>query len=44
MQTKNIDLLEKVSRKQRTPKDKQRRNVKVLGTSIEERPESVEDR
>jgi Transposase and inactivated derivatives, IS30 family len=44
MQTKNIDLLEKVGRKQRSPKDKQRRNVKVLGTSIEDRPESVEDR
>ncbi len=44
MATKNIDLLEKVGRKQRTSKDKQRRNVKVLGTSIEERPESVEDR
>lgn len=44
MKTKNIDLLEKVSRKQRTTKSKQRRNVRVLGTSIEDRPESVEDR
>ena len=44
MRTKNIDLLEKVGRKQRTTKNKARRNVKVLGTSIEERPESVEER
>lgn len=44
MKTKNIDLLEKVGRKQRTSKNKQRRNVKVLGTSIEDRPVSVEDR
>lgn len=44
MKTKNIDLLEKVGRKKRTPKDKLRRNIKVLGTSIEERPEAVEDR
>ena len=44
MRTKNIDLPEKVGRKQRTTKNKARRNVKVLGTSIEERPESVEER
>lgn len=44
MQTKNIDLLEKVGRKPRETKGKERRNKKVLGTSIEERPESVGDR
>lgn len=44
MQTKNIDLLEKVGRKPRETKGKERRNKKVHGTSIEERPESVEDR
>ena len=44
MQTKNIDLLEKVGRKSRTTKGRSRRNVKVLGTSIEERPKSVDDR
>ncbi|MFL2131219.1 IS30 family transposase [Ruoffia sp. FAM 20858] len=44
MRTKNIDLLEKVGRKQRTTKNKARRNVTILGTSIEERPESVEER
>ena len=44
MQTKNIDLLEKVGRKPRETKGKERRNKKVLGTSIEERPESIGDR
>ncbi|HCT95518.1 IS30 family transposase [Vagococcus sp.] len=44
MRTKNIDLLEKVGRKPRTTKGESRRNVKVLGTSIEERPESVDNR
>lgn len=44
MHTKNIDLLEKVRRKPRTMRGKTRRNVKVLGTSIEERPETVENR
>lgn len=44
MQTKNVDLLEKVGRKPRETKGKERRNKKVLGTSIEERPESVGDR
>lgn len=44
MRTKNIDLLEKVGRKPRTTKGASRRNVKVLGTSIEERPETIEDR
>ena len=44
MQTKNIDLLEKVNRKPRSTKGKARRNKKVHGTSIEERPKSVENR
>lgn len=44
MRTKNIDLLEKVGRKPRETKGKERRNIKVLGTSIEKRPESVENR
>ena len=44
MRTKNIDLLEKVGRKPRAKKGESRRNVKVLGTSIEERPETVEKR
>ena len=44
MRTKNIDLLEKVGRKPRSTKGRVRRNVKVLGTSIEERPKSVENR
>lgn len=44
MRTKNIDLLEKVGRKPRTTKGRTRRNIKVLGTSIEERPKSIENR
>ena len=44
MRTKNIDLLEKVGRKPRAKKGESRRNVKVLGTSIEERPAIVKDR
>ena len=44
MRTKNIDLLEKVGRKPRTTKGLTRRNIKVLGTSIEERPKSIENR
>lgn len=44
MKTKNIDLLEKVGRKQRTKKTKSRRNIRVLGTSIDERPEVIEER
>jgi len=41
MKTKNIDLLEKVYRKPRSTKGKERRNKKVYGTSIEHRPETV---
>lgn len=44
MRTKNIDLLEKVGRKPRSTKGSQRRNVKVLGTSIEERPKAIDNR
>ena len=38
---KNIDLPEKVSRKQNKGKRDSRKNKRVLGKSIEERPESV---
>lgn len=41
---KNIDLLEKVGRNPRSTKGRARRNIKVLGTSIEERPKSIENR
>jgi len=44
MKTKNIDLLEKVSRKQRTDSPTHRENRRVLGPSIEERPEEVDSR
>lgn len=44
METKNIDLLEKVGRKPRETKGKERRNKKVFGDSIEVRPKSVENR
>lgn len=44
MKTKNIDLLEKVDRKPRSTRGKARRNKKVHGTSIEDRPESVNQR
>ena len=44
MRTKNIDLLEKLSRKITNPSQKARRNKRVLGTSIEERPPSIGDR
>ena len=44
MKTKNIDLLEKVNRKPHSTKGKERRNKRVLGTSIEHRPKSVEER
>lgn len=42
MKTKNIGLLEKIGRKPRESKGKERRNKKVLGPAIEERHESVE--
>ncbi len=44
MRTKNIDLLEKVSRKPRNDSPTHRENRRVLGPSIEQRPEEVESR
>ena len=44
MRTKNIDLLEKVSRKPRNDSPKHRKNRRVLGPSIKDRPEKVDTR
>jgi len=44
MKTKNIDLLEKVSRKPRNDSPKHREHRRVLGPSIKERPEKVDTR
>jgi len=44
MKTKNIDLLEKVSRKPRNDSPTHRENRRVLGPSIKERSEKVENR
>src|SRR5690625_6467024 len=44
MNTKNNDLHEKVSRKQRTDSPTHREKRRVLGPSIEERPEEVDSR
>lgn len=44
MKTKNIDLLEKVSRKPRKDSPVYRENRRVLGPSIKERPKEVESR
>lgn len=44
MKTGNIDLLEKLSRKPRDTKPKMRRNKRVLGLSIEQRPKDVDTR
>ena len=44
MRTNHIKFLEKVGRKQRVTKNKARCNVMVLGTSIEERSDSIEER
>lgn len=44
MKTKNIDLLEKVSRKPRNDSPVHRENRRVLGPSIEDRPEEIETR
>src|SRR5699024_2573028 len=41
MKTKNIDLLEKVARTPRKDSPKHRENRRVLGPSIEERPDKV---
>jgi|SRR5690625_908313 len=44
MRTKNIDLLEKVSRAPRKRSCHGRKNVRKLGTSIEARPKHIENR
>jgi len=44
MRTRNIDLLEKVSRKPRNDSPTHRENRRVLGPSIKERPEDVDSR
>lgn len=44
MRTRNIDLLEKLSRKPKTTAPKTRPNKRVLGPSIDQRPKSVETR
>src|SRR5699024_1987025 len=45
MRTRNIDLLEKMTRKPRTDQHpNHRQNRRILGTSIEERPEEVDTR
>lgn len=44
MRTKNIDLLEKVGRKPREIKGKERRNKTVYGDSIEIPPDSIDER
>lgn len=44
MRTKNIDLLEKVSRKPRNDSPTYRENRRVLGPSIKDRPEEIESR
>lgn len=44
LSTKNIDLLEKVSRKPKNDSRTHRENRRVLGPSIKERPEEVESR
>lgn len=44
MKTKNMDLVEKLSRKTKTTSRKDRPNKRVLGKSIEERPEIVDTR
>jgi len=44
MKTKNMDLLEKLTRKTKETQKKARRNKRVLGESIENRPTSVDSR
>lgn len=44
MKTKNIDLLEKVSRKPRNDSHTHRENRRILGPSIEKRPKDIETR
>lgn len=44
LKTRNIDLLEKVSRKNKRTQKRSRENKRVLGKSIEQRPVEVESR
>jgi len=44
MKTTNMDLLEKLSRKPKTDRPKQRPNKRILGESIDERPEEIDSR
>ncbi|WP_270218766.1 IS30 family transposase [Enterococcus lactis] len=44
MKITNLDLLEKLSRKPRKPKRSQRPHNRILGRSIAERPQAVENR
>lgn len=44
MKTRNLDLLEKLSRNTKKNTKKARRNQRVLGPSIEERPQEIETR
>ena len=44
MKTKNMDLVEKLSRKTKATCRKNRQNKRVLGKSIEERPEIIDTR
>ena len=44
MRTKNMDLLEKLSRKIKVPKHGTPKNKRVLGISIEKRPEIIDSR
>ena len=43
MKTKNIDLLEKLSRKIKAVRPGHRPNTRVLGKSIEERPKELDN-
>ena len=44
MKTKNIDLLEKVKRRNKNSTKRTRQNKKKLGVSIEERPNKIQTR
>lgn len=44
MKTKNMDLLEKLSRKPKDSSYRSRINKRVLGKSIEQRPAEIDDR
>jgi len=43
MRTKNLDLLEKLSRKQKVVSLKKRPNKRILGQSIDDRPKEIND-